>query len=223
VLDNNKIYEIVKPYTICSKKRTFATINAVKHVIENKLFGDLVECGVYKGGQIMAMILTLNNYTEERDVYLYDTFKGLPEPELWEKKILSKTGSKAVDKFNALKRQDGTSGWCRSEIEEVEKNMFSIPYNKNKIHFIKGLVEDTLHSNKHTNISVLRLDTDFYSSTKIELEILYPKLVNGGMLIIDDYGHWSGAKQAVDEYINDNNLDLEFIVDDSTGRTIIKP
>lgn len=222
-MDANKIYETIKPYTMCSKERTFATINAVKRVVENKLFGDVVECGVYKGGQVMAMILTLNNYIEERDVYLYDTFEGLPEPELWEKKILSKTGSKAIDKFNALKRQDGTSGWCRSEMGEVKRNVFSIPYNKDKIYFIKGLVEDTLLNNNHTKISILRLDTDFYSSTKIELEILYPKLVSGGVLIVDDYGHWSGAKKAVDEYISNNNLDLEFIVDDGTGRTIIKP
>lgn len=222
-MDRDKIYKIIKPYTMCSKERTFATINAVKHVVEYKLLGNVVECGVYKGGQVMAMLLVLDNCTEERDVYLYDTFEGLPEPEPWEKKILSKTGSKAIDKFNLLKRQDGTSGWCRSEIEEVKRNVFSMPYDRSKIHFIKGLVEDTLPNSYHGEISVLRLDTDLYSSTKIELEILYPKLVSGGVLIVDDYGHWSGAKKAVDEYISNNNLDLEFIVDDATGRTIIKP
>ena len=74
--------------------------------------------------------------------------------------------------------------------------------------FIKGKVENSLleSSNLHEKISLLRLDTDWYESTLIELEILYPKLAKGGILILDDYGDWLGSKKAVDEYIKENNL-----------------
>ena len=114
-----------------------------------------------------------------------------------------------------------TSNWCRSVIDEVKQNILSIPYN-NKIYFVKGMVENTLPNNKHNKIALLRLDTDWYSSTKMELELLFPKLTKGGVLILDDYGHWSGAKKAVDEYIENNNLNLVLQIDDSTGRTVIK-
>jgi hypothetical protein len=214
------IYKKVKPYTICSQARVNATINAVKHVIKNNIEGDFIECGVYKGGQIMAMILALNELKEERDIYLYDTFSGMPAPEKWE--VKNKSGSRALDKFNKLKISETSSNWCRSTINDVRKNVYSIPYNKSKIHFVKGMVEDTLPKNEHDKISLLRLDTDWYSSTKIELELLFPKLLKGGYLIIDDYGHWSGAKKAVDEYITNNKLMITLCEDDGTGRSAIK-
>ncbi len=214
------IYKRVKPFTICSKARVNATINAVKHVIENKIEGDFIECGVFRGGQIMAMIFALNKFNEKRDIYLYDTFEGMPAPEKWEQK--NKSGSKAIDKFNDLKISETSSHWCRSTINEVMKNIHSIPYDKDKIHFVKGMVEDTLPKNKHEKISLLRLDTDWYSSTRIELELLFPKLLKGGYLLIDDYGHWSGAKKAVDEYVTNNKIKITLCEDDGTGRSAIK-
>ncbi len=214
------IYKIVKPYTICSKARVNATINAVKHVIENNIEGDFIECGVFKGGQVMAMILALNELKAERDIYLYDTFEGMPAPEEWEAK--NKSGSKAIDKFNELKIDEVSSHWCRSTITSVRNLIYSLPYNEDKIHFVKGMVEDTLPKNKHKNIALLRLDTDWYSSTKIELDLLFPKLLKGGYLIIDDYGHWSGAKKAVDEYITNNKIKITLYEDDGTGRSAIK-
>lgn len=217
-----EIYNKVRPFTMCGRPRTYATINAVKHIINNKIPGDIIECGVYKGGQIMAMILTLLTYKiRDREIYLYDTFEGVPMPESWEKAV--KHGGSAVKRYKKFEREDGSSGWCRSELEEVRKNVFSLDYPKSKIHFVKGLVEETLPNSTHESVAFLRLDTDLYSSTKIELEILYPKIPNNGVIIIDDYGHWSGAKKAVDEYIAKNNLSVTMKVDDGTGRTIIKP
>lgn len=215
------IYNLVEPYTICSEARINATIRSVEHVVKNNINGDMIECGVYKGGQIMTIILTLLNLKEERDIYLYDTFEGMTKPEEWEEK--NKSGFKAIEKFNKLKINDSSSNWCRCSLEDVKNNIYSINnYPKDKIHFIKGMVEDTIPKNKHNKISLLRLDTDWYSSTKIELELLYPKLQKGGALIIDDYGHWSGAKKAVDEYIKENNINLKFTKDDATGRHAIK-
>lgn len=215
------IYNRVAKYTMCGVHRTFATISGVKHVVKNKIPGDFIECGVWKGGQIMAMMMTLNLYNEERDIYLYDTFEGVPEPEPWERAV--KHGGLALKRYKKFEREDGSSGWCRSELDEVKANVFSIPYNKKRIHFIKGLVEDTLPKSNHDKIALLRMDTDLYSSTKIELELLYPKVLSNGVIIIDDYGHWDGAKKAVNEYIKNNKLNIALQVDDGTGRTIIKP
>lgn len=219
-MTNEEIYKQVKPYTICSKARVYATINAVKHVISCNIEGDIVECGVYMGGQIMAILLTLNSLGEERNVYLYDTFEGMPSPEKWEQKNKSSDGAKAIDRFNKLKLDNNTSNWCRSSMDEVMFNVSKVPYGVNKLHFVKGMVEDTLPISAHGSISLLRLDTDWYSSTKTELELLYPKLEKNGVLILDDYGHWSGAKKATDEYFA--GQDIKMNIDDVTGRTIIK-
>jgi hypothetical protein len=222
-MTNEEIFKIVEPYTICSKERVYSTINAVRHVVENGIEGDIIECGVYKGGQTMGMMIALSSLGEERDVYLYDTFEGMPAPEDWETKNGSKSDTMALDFFNAFKLEGNSSDWCRCMLHEVEENIKLINYNHNRVYYVKGMVEDTLPSNKHKSIAVLRLDTDWYSSTKAELEILYPKISSGGVLILDDYGHWNGAKKAVDEYIKNNNLDIELIVDDGTGRTVFKP
>ena len=102
----------------------------------------------------------------------------------------------------------------------VKKNILRYS-NINNIKFIEGEVEKTLlyEENLPKKISILRLDTDFYSSTKKELEILYPRLVSGGVCIIDDYGYWKGARQAVDEYFGDQKW---LHVVDQTCRYLIK-
>lgn len=216
-----EIYNKVSRYTLCSKARTFATIDAVRSVMKRGVPGDFVECGVYRGGQIMAMMLTLNLLKKERQLYLYDTFWGMPRPRVWEKK--NKSGSRALDKYERLKREDGSSGWCRAEFEEVLYNIYSIPYNRMKLCFVKGMVEETLLENYHEEIALLRLDTDLYASTKVELEILYPKLQSGGVLIVDDYGHWSGAKKATDEFCKANGLEFCWSWIDGTGIMMVKP
>jgi hypothetical protein len=113
------------------------------------------------------------------------------------------------------------SDWCYSSHDEVIKNI-SENTKIDNIFLIKGNVEQTLLEEKNLpeKISILRLDTDWYASTKIELEVLYNKLVKGGILIIDDYGHWQGARKAVDEYFKNKNIWLHYV--DYTCRYIIK-
>jgi hypothetical protein len=118
---------------------------------------------------------------------------------------------------------DATSVWCFSSIEEVKNNIATLNYPTEKVYFVKGKVEDTIPTTIPQKIAVLRLDTDWYESTKHELEHLFPLLVSGGVLIIDDYGHWEGARKAVDEYIEKNNLNILLNRIDYTGRIAIKP
>ena len=111
-------------------------------------------------------------------------------------------------------------------LDEVKENFTKAGLSLENINFIKGKVEDTLKikSNLPEKISVLRLDTDWYDSTMIELEVLYPKLEIGGVLLIDDYGYWDGAREAVDNYFlrPDTPRRPFFAQSDFTGRLGIK-
>ena len=217
---NIEIYNAVKPYTVTSPERVSALIDAVNYIVTNKIHGAFVECGVWKGGSIMAMALTLKNLGDEsRDLYLYDTFSGMSAPTDVDVSIHEQ---KAYDIFSEKKTSEGSSNWLFSSLDEVKENMFSIGYPKRKIHFIKGKVEDTIPANIPDEIALLRLDTDWYESTKHEMTHLFPLLNQNGVLIVDDYGHWEGSRKAIDEYISDNNIRILLNRIDYTGRIAIK-
>ena len=215
-----QIINSVKPYTMTNAERIFSLIQSVRYVVKNNIPGDIVECGVWRGGSMMATaktLLQLNN--KEKQLYLFDTFEGMTKPE---KIDVSQSNLIASEEFNNTKVDSDSSTWCRASLEDVKSNLFSIGYDKEKIHFIKGKVENTLPSDEIKTISILRLDTDWYKSTKHELIHLFPKISKGGVLIIDDYGFWQGAKKAVDEYISENNIQILLNRIDNTGRIAVK-
>ena len=185
----NKIINAVKPYTFTPLHAILSLIDSVKYVIENDIQGSLVECGVYRGGSVMAMIMTLQEMgVSDRHIYLYDTFEGMSKPGMYDK------------------RPDGTQANIKidetiTSLDIVQNNIKKLDYDLNKIHFVKGKVEDTLSKNIPNDISLLRLDTDWYESTKCEFEYLYPKLSRGGVLIVDDYESFLGCKKATNEYL----------------------
>ena len=215
-----QICEIVKPYTMTSPERVYSLINAARYVIKNEIDGAFVECGVWKGGSSMALALAILRLgAERRDLYLYDTFSGMSAPGDVD---ISFRGEAAHQEFFKTKISDNLSNWCLSPIEEVKRNLFSTGYDKEKIHFVQWKVEKTIPKSIPQNIAILRLDTDWYESTKHELTHLFPLLNKNGVLIIDDYGHWEGARKAVDEYISGNNIQILFNRIDYTGRIAIK-
>jgi O-methyltransferase len=215
-----QICDAVKPYTMTSPERVNALIEATKYIIKNNIDGAIVECGVWKGGSSMAVMMTLKQLmVDNRDLYLYDTFAGMNAPT---DEDISFEGEKAFDEFNKTKISDDASEWCFSSLDEVTQNVFSTGYPREKIHFIKGKVEDTIPGNMPEKIALLRLDTDWYESTKHELNYLFPLLQTNGVLIIDDYGHWEGARKAVDEYIAGKNICILLNRIDATGRIAIK-
>ncbi|HWZ15527.1 MAG TPA: TylF/MycF/NovP-related O-methyltransferase [Mucilaginibacter sp.] len=220
--DKNTIdtYKRVKPYTMTTPERIAAICNAINYLVENNIGGDVVECGVWRGGSTMAAIDTLLKAGDQsREIYLYDTFEGMSEPTELDK--LS-TGTVADELLKTSDKDDPTSVWCFSTLEEVQTNVSSLKYPANLVHYIKGKVEDTIPSTLPSKIALLRLDTDWYESTAHELKYLYPLLVPGGVIIIDDYGHWEGARKAVDEYISGNKLPLLLNRIDYTGRIGVK-
>lgn len=219
-IENIKICEAVKHYTMTSPERINSLIDAVRYVMTRKVGGAFVECGVWKGGSSMAIALTLRDMGDEnRDIYLYDTFSGMCAPTDVD---ISIWGEVAHQKFSKNKISDDASDYCMSPLEEVKANLFSTGYDEEKIHFIKGKVEETIPKSIPKEIALLRLDTDWYESTKHELIQLFPLINTNGVLIIDDYGHWEGARKAVDEYISDNNIQILLNRIDYTGRIAIK-
>ncbi|MGV8813815.1 MAG: TylF/MycF/NovP-related O-methyltransferase [Gelidibacter sp.] len=215
-LEELEIIEKVKAYTMTSPERIVSLIRAINYIEENNIEGSVVECGVWKGGSIMATLLALKEKT--RDIFLYDTFEGMSEPTLEDKSYKNESAQKAyLDKGDSWKRIE-----CYSTLDEVEHNIYSIDYPKNKISFIQGKVEETIPQTIPEKIAILRLDTDWYESTMHEMVHLFPKLVRGGVIIIDDYGHWQGCKKAVDEYLFNNDIKLLLNRIDYTGRIGIK-
>ena len=210
--DDIAIISAVAPYTMTSTERIHALINAVRYLVSNRIPGDFVECGVWKGGSIMAMALTLLEMQRvDRALYLFDTFAGMTHPGIEDVDYLGRDASQILDAVKCLALQ-----------EEVEAAVSTTGYDRSQIHFVKGPVEETIPSQAPPSIALLRLDTDWYQSTWHELSHLFPRLVRGGVIIIDDYGHWQGARRAVDEYLEDQGVSLFLHRIDYTGRIGVK-
>ncbi len=211
-----RIMETVSDYTWTGWENIYCLCESIRYLVNNDIPGDIVECGVWKGGSIMAAALMLDHLgCSDREIYLFDTFTGMsPATEV---DIERHTGKNAEVALNELKHHISYP-----DLDEVKKNVSQTPYPWERFHFVKGKVEDTLPSFKTNRIALLRLDTDWYESTKCELEYLYPHLCKGGVLIIDDYGHYEGAHKAVDEYIKalDHPVLLNRI--DYTARVAVK-
>lgn len=221
--EETEIFEYVRAnnLTMASNERMYSTMLACKHVINRNIEGDFVECGVWRGGNAMLAAAIFNMHKVDKKIYLFDTFAGMTEPT--EIDTRTQDGMKAMKKFRDNQR-DGFNDWAYSSIEDVRDNFQKAGLLSNNIVMVKGDVLCTLENIDHLplKISVLRLDTDWYESTKRELEVLYPLLCVGGVIIIDDYGHWAGSKIATDEYFEKygGKPFLQYI--DGTGRAGVK-
>jgi O-methyltransferase len=213
------IYASVKEYTLTSIERVRSLIDSVEYIVRNRVPGSIVECGVWRGGSIMASARALLELGDtERDFYLYDTFTGMTHPDAIDIDLNGEMASRILEDH----RQRG-AGWCVATLDEVRANFLKTGYNSGRLHFVAGPVEETLNDTVPDQIALLRLDTDWYKSTLVELEVLYPRLVPDGVLIVDDYGHWRGARAACDEFFS--SLAFEPLLQriDYTGRLVVKP
>jgi len=213
--------DAVRAYTMTSDQRVAALCDAVRYVVTNRISGDIVECGVWKGGSMMAVARTLLELGDRaRELHLFDTFEGMTAPT---GEDVALTGESAADLMAAsTDREDAESVWCRAPLDVVKQAMAGVGYDKSKIHYIKGRVEDTIPAAAPQCIALLRLDTDWYESTRHEMIHLFPRLSVGGVLILDDYGHWLGARRAVDEYLKEHNVPLFLQKIDYSGRYAVK-
>jgi O-methyltransferase len=209
-----QIIQSVRPWTMTSSERIHALIHAVRYISTNAIAGSIVECGVWKGGSMAAVARTLlQMHDVQRDLYLFDTFEGMSEPT-----------SKDVDYLgvDAARLFRETPDGCSAPLETAQKVLDETGYPKERVHFVVGKVENTLPVSAPGSICLLRLDTDWYESTKHELVHLFPRLSDKGVIIIDDYGHWKGCRQACDEYFSQNRISILLNRIDNTGRIALK-
>jgi hypothetical protein len=214
------ITERVRPYTMTSQRSVIGLCEAVRYLGRAGVGGAIVECGVWRGGSMMAVALTLLDAgIDDRDLYLFDTFAGMPEPGPRDISLVE-PGQAARERWGASRQADHNA-WAFASLDDVRDNVLGTGYPPERVHLVAGDVEATLPDAAPERISLLRLDTDWYTSTRHELEHLYPRLAPGGVLIIDDYGTWAGAREAVDEYPPARELYLARL--DAFARIAVKP
>ena len=212
------LFAKIQPYTLTSHERMFALRQAVIYVVEAGIPGALVECGVWRGGSMLAIASTLVELgATDRDLYLFDTFETMPPPgpndvDVW--------GQHASEYYDAAMASPVYSYIPEEQIKSI---LVGAGYPAERLHFVKGMVEETIPAGAPEQIALCRLDTDWYESTAHEMRHLYPRIAPGGVLLIDDYGHFMGSKQAVDEYMEEQGLHLLLNRIDFTGRLIVVP
>jgi O-methyltransferase len=209
----------IAPYTMTTPPRIYALARAVEYVAAGRIPGAFVECGVWRGGSMMAIALTLLRVgVRERDLYLFDTFSGMTPPG---EEDVKHTGERAADMLASASRD--SDDWAVASLDDVRGAVLGVGYPEERIHFVVGPVEETLPAKGPEEIALLRLDTDWYAPTKHALVHLYPRLSPGGVLIVDDYAYWQGARRAVDEYLEEQDVGLLLNRVDYTARIAVKP
>ena len=213
------IYNDVRFFTMTSVERMFDLYKSVEYVVRAGIPGDIVECGVWRGGSMMLVAKTLQLLGDtSRGLWLYDTFEGHPKPsedevDLW--------GHRAADDWRANLKPEGTTDWGRVGIEEVSANMASTGY-PGPVKLVKGMVEETARLPTASAFAIARLDTDWFPSAQVSMEVFWPRLSRGGVLIVDDYGHYKGQREAVDSYFARNGITVKLNRVDYSCRTVVK-
>jgi O-methyltransferase len=212
------IIRAVKPWTMTAHEKLYALIVATRHVADRDIPGAIVECGVWRGGSMQAVARTLlARGTTDRDLHLYDTFEGMPPPTEEDRRH---DGRPAQELLETTPRTSKV--WAVAGLEDVQAGMAQTGYPAERVHFHAGLVEETIPDGAPEHIALLRLDTDWYESTRHELEHLYDRVPSGGVIVFDDYGYWAGARQAVDEFL-DRRGERLLLVPMASGRIAVKP
>ena len=203
-----------------SVERMYAVWQSVRHICRHGVAGDIVECGVWRGGSSMAAALTLlQEGAHDRRLWLYDTFEGMTEPS---DQDISVYGLRAVERWDEIRSRRDDWVLAFASLADVRRNMASTGITADRLEYVCGPVEETIPGRVPERVAVLRLDTDWYASTRHELEHLWDRLEPGGVLLLDDYGHWTGARKAVDEFFLDRGDAPLLVRIDYTGRVGIK-
>ena len=208
------LYPMVQHMTCVPFEPAYATYQATKYIAKANISGAVVECGVWLGGMSRLILDSLHSYGDvERDVYFFDTFSGMVSPGVADEDFSGRSASLDYDRFRKM-----GIGWYSAGLAEVQANLAASPYPAERMHFVQGGVEETIPENAPQDIALLRLDTDWYESTHHEMIHLFPRLVKGGVLIVDDYGSFKGARKAVDDYLTKIKVEMLLV---RTGGPVI--
>lgn len=209
-------------YTASSVERMYALYQAIVYLHSRGVPGDVVECGVWRGGNCLLAARTLMLLGDtSRRVWLYDTFSGMTEPTSRDRDVY---GGKALDMRGRAHTEEGrpTPFQFVASLEDVKANMATTGFPEDRLVYVEGPVEETLPECRPDEVALLRLDTDWFESTAHSLRHLYPRLSQGGVLISDDYGDWPGVREAVDGYLSEVGARLLLNRIDNTGRMAVK-
>jgi hypothetical protein len=223
--EDREIIARARPFTMTSDARLQALIDAVRYCEKRGIAGAFAECGVWRGGSVLAMILTLQELgVEDRDIHLFDTFEGMTAPTEHDVSPIDPPALGTWQEAQASGERAWSELFSAQVFDEagVREVVTATGYPAERLHFVRGPVEETLPGAAPNGLALLRLDTDWYESTRHELEHLWPRLSDGGVLIVDDYGHWDGARRAVDEYFDSSAEPVLLSRIDYTGRLAIK-
>ena len=216
--ETRAVIRAVRPWTMTSKEKLFALVTAVRYVVDQRIPGDIVECGVWRGGSMQAIARVLaQRGSTDRELHLFDTFEGMPPPS---DDDIQRGGPSATELLATKPKTAWV--WAIADLEDVKAGMAHVDYPPERVHYHPGLVEDTIPAGAPEQIALLRLDTDWYASTKHELDHLYDRVPSGGVVIIDDYDYWDGSRKAVDEFIAQTGARL-LLVPMASGRIAVKP
>ena len=208
----------VRSWTMTSDAKLHALIVATRHVAAHEIPGAIVECGVWRGGSMQAIARTLMAMgVTDRDLHLFDTFAGMPEPTEADRRH---DGAAAADLLKT--RPSHAKVWAIASLDDVRDGMAATGYPPERVHFHPGRVEETIPGDAPDRIALLRLDTDWYESTRHELDHLYGRVPQGGVVLFYDYDHWEGARRAVDEFLARTGERL-LLAPMGTGRLAVKP
>jgi O-methyltransferase len=178
----------VKPVHTMVRNRSLMTLyRMVRYVNHISLPGAIVECGVWKGGSSAMMAAACRDSATQRDIWLFDSFEGLPPPSKLDGTVEQKHYFKGMNK---------------GSIESVQHIFRKLRLPLERVHFVKGWFEQTIPSAEVGAIAVLHIDADWYESVSLVLHQLYDRVVPGGYVILDDYGYWPGCDRAVHDFLD---------------------
>ncbi len=222
-LDNNKerksILETIKPHTHVNYQRLKFLWEVAERVAVKGTPGAFVETGVWRGGCAGILSYISKEYDYKNGLYFFDSFEGLPQP--------TSEDGKDAETFAVGKNKGKLKSIKKVQAEEnyIKELLFNkLEIDPSKVNIIKGWFQDTLpvYKDKIGDIAILRLDGDWYESTKASLENLYDLVRQGGYVIIDDFYFWDGCRKAVEEFIINNKLQVEIQRQDASGAYFIK-
>jgi O-methyltransferase len=220
------VVDLALPFTMTGVARLHALVIAVRFLIRAGVPGGFAECGVWRGGSMLAIAATLEQLgASDRHLYLFDTFGGMTMPSPCDRSTVEGSATalwRAADARGTVMWSELYSGPHTTE-DAVRALVLSTGYPPERVHLVRGPVEETLPRHNPGPLALLRLDTDWYDSTRHEMHNLYPSLTPGGVLIIDDYGHWDGVRRAVDEYFAGTNEAILLNRIDYSCRLGVKP
>jgi O-methyltransferase len=222
--DVRAIVAEVERFTMTDPLAVVGLLDAIDHLEAADVDGAFVECGVWRGGSAMAAALRLLAAGSLRDLWLYDTYEGMTDPTGAD--VRARDGLSAEEHFaGARAAHPGSRSdwfWAEASLDDVQTKLATTGYPQERLHLVQGPVENTIPERAPDRIALLRLDTDWYESTRHELKHLFPRLQPGGILIVDDYHYWRGSRKAVDEYFHDRGIRPLFSRIGTNGAVVAK-